>query len=76
MPKKVGASFTLTCLPGLTHAGASTEAMCTSVPSSRTRRLRICDRYRAANQPCATPPVGYPVKIGVHAIVKIAVGVK
>jgi hypothetical protein len=38
--------------------------------------IMVCLTPGAADQPCATPPVGYPVKISVHAIVKIAVGVK
>ena len=38
--------------------------------------IAVCLTPGAAGQPCATPPVGYPVKIAVHAIVKIAVGVK
>jgi hypothetical protein len=36
--------------------------------------VMVCLTPGAPNQPCATPPVGYPVKIGVHVIVKIRVG--
>src|SRR3954447_5849766 len=38
--------------------------------------IMVCLPPGAADQPCATPPVGYPVKITVHTIVKIAVGVQ
>jgi hypothetical protein len=36
--------------------------------------ISVCLTPGAADQPCATPPVGYPVRLAVHAIVKIAVG--
>jgi hypothetical protein len=60
-------------LSGKIEKGTGLAALTLDAPPTPIT-VAVCLTPGAANAPCATPPVGYPVTITVHAVVKVAIG--
>jgi hypothetical protein len=60
-------------LAGKVETGKGLSALTLDAPPTPVT-ISVCLTPGAAGAPCSTPPLGYPVTIAVHAVVKIAVG--
>jgi hypothetical protein len=60
-------------LAGKVETGKGLSALTLDAPPTPVT-VSVCLTPGAAGAPCSTPPLGYPVTIAVHAVVKIAVG--